>query len=99
MTKNPYINALAAALYIVVVASIMTLGQKSGPDPSVLVPIAVLSLFVLSAAVMGYVFFFQPVQMFLDGAKKESVDLFVKTIAAFAVLTMCSLAILFLHAR
>ena len=97
--KNPYVNACAAALYIVVVACIMTFGQKSGPDPSVLVPIAVLSLFVLSAAVMGYLFLFQPAQMYLDGAKKEALDLFVRTVAVFAVLTIFFLVVLFFYAR
>ena len=99
MMRNPYVNAFAAAGYIVLVACIMTFGQGLGPDPGVLVPIAVLSLFVLSAAVMGYIFLFQPVQMYLDGAKKESVDLFVRTIAAFAVLTIFFLSVLFFYAR
>ena len=99
MTRNPYANAVAAAAYIVLVAMVMTFGREFGPDESVFIPIAVLSLFVLSAAVMGFIFFFQPVQMYLDGAKKEAIDLFLKTLATFAGLTVLALAVLFLYAR
>ena len=101
MMRNPFYNAVLAVGYIVLVAHVMYYGSKmAGPaEPSVLVPIAILSLFVLSAAVMGYIFLFQPVQMYLDGAKKESVDLFVRTIAAFAVLTIFFLSVLFFYAR
>ncbi|KKQ74340.1 MAG: hypothetical protein US96_C0034G0001, partial [Candidatus Woesebacteria bacterium GW2011_GWB1_38_5b] len=75
MTKNPIINAGAGVLYIVVVASVMYYGtQFSGTnDNSVLAPIAALSLFSLSAAVMGYIFLFQPLQLYFDGKKKEAV--------------------------
>ncbi|TSC86536.1 MAG: Uncharacterized protein G01um10148_522 [Parcubacteria group bacterium Gr01-1014_8] len=87
MTKNPYINASLAAAYIALVATVMTVGEKFGPDGSILVPMAVLSLFVLSACVMGFIFFFEPVQMYLDGAKKEAISLAYKTIGTFAVIT------------
>lgn len=99
MTKNPIHNAILAGGYIVLVASVMYFGPRlaGGPD-SVLVPIAMLSLFVLSAAVMGYLFLLQPIQMYLDGEKKEAVDLFAKTLATFAVITAALFAILFLLA-
>src|SRR3989338_11160372 len=68
MSTNPYVNALLAAAYIVVVAFAMYFGsQNAGEADSVLAPIAMLSLLVLSVAVMGYLFFFQPVQMFMAG--------------------------------
>ena len=60
MTKNPFINAFSAALYITVVASMMFYGPKIAglidDKDNVLAPITVLSLLVLSAAVMGYFF-------------------------------------------
>src|SRR3989344_1776138 len=99
MTKNPIHNALLASGYIVLVASLMFFGSRfaGGPD-TVLVPIAMLSLFVLSAAVMAYLFLLQPVQMYLDGEKKEAIHLFAKTLATFAVITAILFAILFLLA-
>ena len=97
MTRNPFLNALAASLYIVVVASALFYVPKFvGPVDSVLAPIAMLSLFVLSAAVMGYVFCYEPLQLFLEGSKKEAADLFVKTVGIFAVITLFIFCILFL---
>lgn len=89
MTKNPLINAFAASGYIVLVVSIMnylSARLKDTPD-KVLAPIAALSLFTLSAAVMGYIFGSQPLQLYFEGKKKEAVDLFLKTVGVFAVIT------------
>ncbi len=88
MTKNPFVNAIAAALYIIVVALGMDYSRHFAPDfQTVLVPMAILSLFVFSAAVMGFLFLYQPVQMFLEGDKKGGSGLFLKTLATFGVLT------------
>ncbi|MCL4366689.1 hypothetical protein M1563_00775 [Patescibacteria group bacterium] len=96
MTKNPLINAFAATLYIVIIASVMTWGGRSaGPDHSILAPIAVVSLFTLSAAVMGYLFLYQPGMLFIEGKKKEAVDLFLKTVVIFAGVTILALTLLF----
>lgn len=96
MTKNPYINAAASTLYIIFVAFVMFYGTehtKSGN--SVIVPIAVLSLFSLSAALMGYFFLYQPLQLYLDGKKKEATTLFIRTILVFAVITAGIFALFF----
>jgi len=89
VTKNPFINALAATLYITVVATIPFFGkQLFGDGKSFLIPIAMLSLFTLSAAVMGYLFLYQPLLLILDGHKKDAVKLFLQTIATFAGITL-----------
>jgi hypothetical protein len=86
MTKNPILNALAGLLYIVVVVSLLFYSPLFlGKEESILIPVAVLSLFVFSAACMGYIFLYHPLMLFLDGEKKRSVNLFLKTLAAFAV--------------
>lgn len=95
MTKNPIINALLAALYIVVLVLTITFVAPKGPDIEIIMPIVMLSLFVLSAAVMGYIFLYQPIQMFLDGKRKEGVDLFLKTVGSFAVVVVVFLCVLF----
>lgn len=98
MTKNPVLNALAAAIYIIFIATIMFYGTKNlgpGPDSSVIAPIAAISLFTLSAAVMGYIFYLQPLQLYLDGKKKEAVNLFLQTVASFASVTAIALTLLF----
>ncbi len=97
VTTNPLYNAFLAAGYIVLVVTIMTsfVDKADGPERGILVPLTVLSLFVLSAAVMGFIFFYQPVLLFLDGQKKEAVNLFLKTVGVFAGITVLLLAILF----
>lgn len=88
MTKNPFINASAATLYIILVASVMFFGMEHTKGVnSVIVPIAVISLFSLSAALMGYFFLYQPALLYLDGKKKQATSLLVKTILIFAVIT------------
>ncbi len=85
MSKNPIINALAALLYIGGVASLVFYVPNTFDQVhSVVVPVAFLSLFVFSAAIMGYIFFYQPLQLYLEGEKKAGVDLFLKTLATFA---------------
>ena len=89
MTRNPYLNALCAAAYIVLLVLLVSYGPflaRAKPD-TILAPMAMLSLLVLSAAFMGYTFFFQPVLMYIEGKKREAVELFTKTLAAFAVIT------------
>lgn len=92
MTRNPFINALLAVGYITAVASFMFFAPKfEDAKLGVLVPMAVLSLFVLSAAVMGSIFFYHPVVLFLDGKRQEAVRLFGKTLGIFALITIALL--------
>jgi hypothetical protein len=96
MTKNPFVNAGLATLYIVAVVSVMNLARIFVKEEDmILIPIAMLSLFVLSAAVMGFLFFFQPIQLYLDGEKSRAVNLFLKTLAAFAAITALLFSVLF----
>ena len=97
MSRNPYINALAATAYIVFVVLLIPYGPayvRDKPD-TILAPMAMLSLLVFSVAFMGYLFFLQPIQMFLEGQKREAVELFTKTLGSFAVITGIILTIAF----
>lgn len=86
MTKNPFYNALAALIYIVVIVTVLfNLSHiTGGEDENMLFPIAGLSLLVLSVAFMAYTFFYQPVVMLLDGKRDEAAKLFIRTLAIFA---------------
>lgn len=96
MTKNPIINSLGATAYIFLVAAVMFFGQKFAPkQDTFLAPIAILSLFTLSAAVMAYVFGFEPLQLFLDGKRKQAVNLFLQTVICFAATTLVLLLVFF----
>lgn len=97
MTKNPIVNALSAAAYIILGVTIMTFVTqplKDKPD-TFFAPIVFLSLLTLSVAVMAFLFFYQPLLLFIEGKKKEAVNLFVKTVGIFAIITALFLLLLF----
>ncbi len=96
MTKNPILNALAATVYIFIVAFVMFYGISHAPgEDTVIIPIAMMSLFTLSAAVMGYLFVYQPLMLYFDGKKKQGINLFLQTLGVFGVITALLLAALF----
>ena len=96
MMRNPIVHALLATLYITLVSLFMFYGTKMiGPGNSVVGPIAVLSLFTLSAAVMGYLFLYQPLQLYFEGKKKQAVNFFLQTVATFAAITILIFLLLF----
>lgn len=98
MTKNPFLNALAAVAYVSLVASIMFYGLKTAPqEDSFVVPVAMISLFTLSAAMMGYIFLSEPLQLLLAGEKKRAVNLFIQTVLIFAGITALLLVALFVR--
>ena len=95
-TTNPLVNAFLASLYIVAIASFMYYVPKAmGDIEGVIIPVVVLSLFVLSTAVMGYLFLSKPAQLYVDGQRGEAIRLFLNTIFAFAGITILFLAALF----
>lgn len=97
MSKNPLVNATAAASYIIFVVSVMTFVTRplrNKPD-TFFAPITMLFMLTLSVTVMAYLFFYQPLLLFIEGKKKAAVDLFVKTVGAFAAMTAVVLGLLF----
>lgn len=99
MFKNPFVNALCAAGYIFLVVSVMTFVTRplrDKPD-TFFAPITVLFVLTLSVAVMAFLFFYQPLQLFIEGKKKVAIDLFAKTVGIFAIFTMIVLSLLFLR--
>ncbi len=96
MTKNPILNALAATFYITIVTIVMNLGSRYAPkDDSFLAPVAFISLFTLSAAVMAYIFVKEPLLLWFNGKKKEGISLFLHTLITFAVITAVVLFLVF----
>jgi hypothetical protein len=97
MSKNPVINALCASAYIIFGVTVMTFVTqplRNKPD-TFFAPIVILSLLTLSVAVMAYIFFYQPLMFFIEGKKKDAVNLFVKTVGVFAAITVVALILLF----
>ena len=94
--KYAWINALATSAYIVLVASfIYILGNAfPGPDKTILIPIAMLLLFVFSAAFTGFLVFGRPVMWYLDGKRKEAIFLLFYTLAILFIITLVAFLIL-----
>ncbi|OGD84112.1 hypothetical protein A2572_03225 [Candidatus Collierbacteria bacterium RIFOXYD1_FULL_40_9] len=98
MNKNPVANALGAASYIFVVVSLMnfvTRPLRDKPD-TFFAPISALFVLTLSAAVMAYLFFYQPILLLIEGKKIEAVNFFVKTVGIFGAVTGLVLFLLYL---
>lgn len=99
MTKNPLINALCASGYIILIITVMTFVTKplqNKPD-TFFAPVVFLSLLTLSVTVMAFLFFYQPLMLFIEGKKKSAVNLFTKTVGIFAIITTISLILLSFH--
>lgn len=97
MNKNPIVNALGASTYIFLVVSVMTWVTqplRNKPD-TFFAPIAMLFVLTLSAAIMAYLFFYQPLILLIEGKKIEALNFFVKTVGVFGVMTMIVLTLLF----
>lgn len=92
------IHAVVTLVYIVLVAWLMSNGDKLfGAGSGLLSGVAVLLLFVLSAAIVGLLVLGWPVKLYLDGDKKEAVKflfwtlgwLVIIVIVVFVVLALC----------
>ncbi len=100
MTTNPFINALAALGYIVtIVLAIFYGGPAIGPKDTIFIPMAMLSLFVFSAATMSYIVLYQPMVMFLENKKTEAVNLFLMTIASLGGFMVALFVLQFIFSR
>jgi hypothetical protein len=99
--KTALVNAVATTLYIMAVGGFMYYGAliKIGRNNAYLAPIALLLLFVLSAAITGFLIFGKPAQLYVDGKKKEALSLLSYTLGAFFIITVIFLLLLILSTR
>lgn len=94
---NALKKAALAVLYICAVVFVMYYGSRFLPgDDMILMPIAMISLFTLSAAVMGYLFLAKPIELYFANKKKEAIGFFLQTVGIFAGFTAIIFAILFI---
>jgi hypothetical protein len=100
MKMSPIKSALGAGLYIVFIATVMQSLSKAMPgDDTFFAPMLFLSLLVLSVAIMGYLFVYEPLRLFLENQKKEALSYFAKTVSYFAVVVVFFLLINLLLTR
>ncbi len=96
--KKPFLYASGAALYIFIIVLVIntvthTLQNKSD---TIIIPMVMLSLFVLSAAIMGFLFLFEPLHLLIENHKKEAIVLFAKIVGFFACFVAVFTILLFL---
>jgi hypothetical protein len=100
ITKNAVANAVGTAVYVTLVATFLSnaeqlFGRDGGDPKSVLVPIAMLLLLVLSAAITGSLVLGKPTLWYLDGKKKEALSLLAYTLASIFVIVVIVFAALY----
>lgn len=94
--KNALIDTIGTTLYVILVVTfIFSLGGFSGePEDNIIIPIAMLLLFVFSAGLTGMMVFGKPLMWYLDGKKKEAVSLVVYTLAILLVMVILAFLVL-----
>lgn len=94
--KTALVNALLTTLYIVAIAAFMHYASdvKLGKDNQFLTTVAMLLLLVFSAAFTGYLVVGKPLQLYIDGKKKEGLYLLLTTFSFLFIITLTSLLLL-----
>lgn len=95
MKWNPLLNALAASSYIGAVVFFLHFIEsvrRDTPD-TILDGLGVISLFVFSAAVMAFLFFYQPALRLIENKRSEAVSYFLRTLGIFGLITALVLAL------
>ncbi len=100
-TPTPLRNAIFAALYIaLIVSAINWFGTMfENTEDTIMAPMVMLSLLVLSVSIMGYLFVYEPLRLYLDGRKDEALPFFGKTVGIFACCALIFVALLFAMPR
>lgn len=97
--KKPFLHALGAALYIVIIVFIVQFvgSVLKITNGTIVAPMTMLSVFVLSAAVMGYLFLSEPLYLLMENRKKEAITWFAKVVGFFACFVAFFTILLFLN--
>lgn len=96
MRWNPFLHAIGAAAYVWGVGFLIHHIASLHHDTSdnTIGSIAALSLFIFSAATMGFLFFYRPVMLLIENKKGEAITFFLKTLCAFGVVTLLAVLII-----
>ena len=81
------------ALIISVIDKTSSIARHT-PD-TILAPVTMLSLFVLSASIMGILFVYEPLRLFLENQKREALSFLLKTVGTFACFVVILAVLLF----
>jgi hypothetical protein len=92
-------NALWTALYIILVGTFFYSAPAifgRGGD-TVMIPIIMLLLFVLSASITGGLILGRPILWYLDGRKKDAITLLGFTLAIFFIVTILMVVVMYIN--
>jgi hypothetical protein len=93
--KIAIIDSLGTAAYIILIVSfIFSLQRFQKMEDTIFIPIAMLLLFVCSAAITGFLVFGKPVMLYLDGKKREAISLLGYTIGMLVLITVVAFIVL-----
>jgi|SRR3989344_1401508 len=96
--KRAFIDAVGTAFYIILIVSlIFSLRNFPKIEDTPLIPIAMLLLFVCSAAITGFLVFGKPVMLYIDGKKKEAVSLLTHTLGMLVLITIVAFIFLLVY--
>ncbi len=88
-------NSAATVVYVVAVAWFMSSASAIfGDQKSLLMPVAFLLLFVVSALITGTLVLGQPILTFMQGKKTEALEIMAWTIAWLVIWTIIAITIL-----
>lgn len=86
LIKRSFLNALGTGAYVATLVALVFNGEKMfGTINNILAPIAFLLTFIVSATVTGGLVLGKPILMYIDGQKKEAIQLLLYTIGWLAV--------------
>ena len=93
--KRAAINAVGTAIYVVlIVLFIFSLQIFQKEEDIIIIPMAMLLLFVCSAAITGFLVFGKPIMLYIDGKKREAVSLLGYTLGVLVLITIIFFALL-----
>ena len=93
--KVSLLNSIGTLVYIALVATLMSNAEQIfGKMNDVLGPVTFLLLFTLSALVVGILILGRPIMLYLDGKKKEAVQMLFGSMGWLATFTVIFLVIL-----
>ncbi|MFA6076714.1 MAG: hypothetical protein WC735_01420 [Candidatus Paceibacterota bacterium] len=97
MKKPFYFAGVAVAYIVLIVSGINFMGNiMQNQEETIFIPMAMLSLFVLSAAIMGFLFLSEPLQLLIENRRQEAVVFFAKIVGIFACFVAIFTILLFL---
>ncbi len=94
--KRSFLNALGTFVYIGLITLLMFAGPFPQKDPTFVMPIFVLTLFVVSASITGFLVLGKPLQLFLAGDKRSAIILFFSTLAWLVLFLLIVVVVLLL---